>query len=67
MKLRLLFLALTLPFFVNTTQAQVDRKTADRLYDELAFAQAVETYKNCSIKRNLNWKWYSALRTLTGS
>ena len=54
MKLRLLFLAFTLPFFICNAQAQVDRKTADRLYDELAFAEATEIYKKLLDKKEPN-------------
>ncbi len=54
MKLRLLFLAFSIPFFVSFAQAQADRKTADRLYDEMAFAEATETYKKLLDKKEPN-------------
>lgn len=54
MKLRVLFLALALPFFISAAHAQADRKTADRLYDELAFAEATEMYKALLDKKEPN-------------
>lgn len=54
MKLRSLLVALALPFFISTAHAQADRKTADRLYDELAFAEATEIYKKLLDKKEPN-------------
>src|SRR5690606_28401966 len=48
MNFRLLFLPFTLLFFLGLARpasGQTDLKTADRLYDEMAFAQATEAYK----------------------
>ena len=54
MKLRILFLVFTLPFFISSAHAQADRKTADRLYDELAFAEATQMYKQLLDKKEPN-------------
>jgi hypothetical protein len=48
MNLRLLFFLFTLPFlpgFCSQAFGQADLKTADRYYDQMAFAQATEAYK----------------------
>ncbi|MFC5271053.1 OmpA family protein [Adhaeribacter terreus] len=48
MNLRLLFLPFSLVFFLGLSRpvsGQTDLKVADRLYDEMAFAQATEAYK----------------------